>query len=231
MSEPLFEVRDVVKRYEKEGREITVLDKVNLSIGLGDFVVIVGATGSGKTTLINILSGLDKPDSGKVYFEGEDMTRMSEEELADLRRENMGFVFQHFNLIPEFTALENVESPLYPTKLSDREIRTRALKVLELVGMTHRVNHYPDELSGGEKQKIAIARALITNPVVIFADEPTAALDPQSEKEVIWLLREINRKRRTTIILATHNRALASSTDKVFELKNGKLVRVSGGRT
>lgn len=224
----LLEARNVIKTYRKNDETLTVLNNINFSANEGDFIFIVGPRGQGKTTLINVLSGLDKPDSGLIIFENETLTDKDEEYLAKMRKEKMGLIFQDVHLIPSFTAIENVESPLYPSEFSDKEIREKGLQLLEKLGLKYRIEHFPEELSDGERRAVAIARALINGPKIVFADEPTAGLDEDWEKKVIDLLRAYNSGKKATIIFVTAKSTLVKkysrSGDKIFEMKNGKLV-------
>jgi len=228
----ILEARNIVKTYKRNDEIITVLDKVNFLIDKGDFVFIVGPRGQGKTTLVNVLSGLDKPDDGLIIFENDTFTDKDEEYLAKIRREKMGLIFQDVNLIPSLTAVENVEAPLYPSEFSDKEIREKSLQLLEKLGMKYRAEHFPTELSDGERRAVAIARALINEPEIVFADEPTAGLDEEWEKKVVELLRKYNSEKRAAIVFITAKNELvkkfSKSGDKIFEIKNGKLVRRSG---
>lgn len=223
----ILEARNVVKTYKKNGEIITVLNNINFSANEGDFIFIVGPRGQGKTTLINVLSGLDKPDSGLIIFENETITDKDEEYLAKIRKEKVGLIFQDVHLISSFTAVENVEAPLYPSELSEKEIREKSLQLLEKLGLRYRVEHFPEELSDGERRAVAIARALINEPKIVFADEPTTGLDEDWEKKVIDLLRIYNSEKKATIIFITAKNTLVKkygkSGDKIFEIKDGKL--------
>ncbi len=215
--------KDLVKEYYRGKKEvITALNHVDIEIEAGKMYLLFGPSGSGKTTLLNVLSGLDKPDSGKVIYQDENIVDWDEEKLALFRRENVGFIFQDWQLIPTLTALENVEAPLYPTKLKSKEIRQRALSLLKQVGIYDRADHFPTELSGGEQQRVAIARALVSKPKVIFADEPTGNLDPESGNTVMRMLKNATRL-GTAIIVATHNPELKKYADKEFKISSGRL--------
>ncbi|TXT66950.1 MAG: hypothetical protein BAJALOKI1v1_230017 [Promethearchaeota archaeon] len=217
---------DVNKEYRRAGAIIRALADVNLEIKSGEFVIIQGPTGCGKSTLLNVLSGLDIPDSGKIIFDGENIARATEDRLARLRRMKIGFVFQDFNLIRTLTALENVESVLWPTVLRTSEIEDRAIAALRDVNLLERKDHFPVQMSGGEKQKCGLARAIIHRPRVILADEPTGNLDPESEKEIMDLLKEINKDSETTVIVVTHREKLTSYGDKIVKMKDGKIQSV-----
>ncbi len=222
----MIEAIDVNKEYRRAGAIIRALADVNLTIKSGEFVIIQGPTGCGKSTLLNVLSGLDYPDSGKIIFDGENIARSTEDRLARLRRMKIGFIFQDFNLISTLTALENVESVLWPTVLRSSEIENRAIAALRDANLLERKDHYPVQMSGGEKQKCGLARAIIHRPRVILADEPTGNLDPQSEKEVMDLLKKINKDSETTVIVVTHREKLNSYGDKAVHMKNGEIVSV-----
>ncbi len=217
----VVEARDITKTYSIGDRNIRVLENVSLSVPKGDFLVVAGSSGSGKTTLLSLLSGLDKPTSGRVLLENRDITDTSEDDLAPLRNEIIGFVFQAFHLVPSLTALENV---MFPAELKhDSRARTRALDLLKRVGMQGRRENFPHQLSGGEKQRVAICRAVINNPKIIFADEPTGNLDSENGRAVLDLLVEFQKERRTTLVLVTHSREIAEMADRVIVLKDGRI--------
>ena len=217
----IVEARDISKNYTIGDREICVLDDVSLSVSEGEFLVIAGSSGSGKTTLLSLLSGLDKPSAGRVLLEEKDITDTSEDDLAPLRNEIIGFVFQSFHLVPSLTALENV---MFPAELKhDREARTKATDLLQRVGMQNRGANYPHQLSGGEMQRVAMCRAVINNPKIIFADEPTGNLDSENGQAVLNLLLEFQRERQTTLVLVTHSLDIAEMADRVIVLKDGRI--------
>jgi len=222
----MIEAIDVNKEYRRSGAIIRALADVNVRIKSGEFVIIQGPTGCGKSTLLNVLSGLDFPDSGKIIFDGENIARSTEDRLARIRRMKVGFVFQDFNLISTFTALENVESVLWPTVLRASEIENRGINALRDVNLLDRKDHYPVQMSGGEKQKCGLARAIIHRPRVILADEPTGNLDPQSEKEIMDLLKKINKESDTTVVVVTHREKLTSYADKIVQMKDGRVINV-----
>ncbi|MFO8020591.1 MAG: ABC transporter ATP-binding protein [Promethearchaeia archaeon] len=219
----MVEAIDVNKEYRRSGAIIRALVDVNLKIKSGDFVIVQGPTGCGKSTLLNMLSGLDLPDSGKIIFDGENIARATEDRLSRIRRQKVGFVFQDFNLIQTLTAIENVEALLWPTVLREKEIENRAIAALRDVNLLDRKDHYPVQLSGGEKQRCAIARAIIHRPRVLLADEPTGNLDPESEKSVMDLLKKINKELETTCIVVTHRRALVDYADTVVRMDKGRI--------
>jgi putative ABC transport system ATP-binding protein len=221
---PLVEIRGLTKSYQRGGQVVPVLSDINLEIAEGDFLALMGPSGSGKSTLLNLIAGIDKPDSGELHVGGEDITRMSEAELADWRAANVGFVFQFYNLMPVLTAFENVELPLMLTRLSRRERRERVSLMLSLVGLSDRASHYPSELSGGQQQRVAIARAIVGDPRLIVADEPTGDLDRVSAAEILHLLQRLNRELGKTLIMVTHDANAASAARAVVHLDKGELV-------
>jgi putative ABC transport system ATP-binding protein len=219
---PVIEARNLTKTYTIAEREIRVLDNVSLTVAAGEFLVIEGSSGSGKTTLLSLLSGLDKPSSGRVLVEEKDITDTSEDDLAPLRNESIGFVFQSFHLVPSLTALENV---MFPAELKrDPRARDKAADLLKRVGMQNRSTNYPHQLSGGEMQRVAMCRAVINNPKIIFADEPTGNLDSENGKAVLELLLEFQKERRTTLVLVTHSAEIAKIADRMIVLKDGRIV-------
>lgn len=220
----MIECIDVNKEYRRAGAIIRALVDINISIKSGDFIIIQGPTGCGKSTLLNVMSGLDLPDAGKIIFDGENIARSKEDRLAKIRRQKVGFVFQDFNLINTLTASENVEAMLWPTVLRSREIENRAIAALRDVNMLERKDHFPAEMSGGEKQRVALARAIVGKPRVVFADEPTGNLDPQSEIEVMQLLKQINNDYETTIICVSHRESVAKYGDKVIKMDKGRII-------
>ena len=222
----MIEAIDVNKEYRRAGAIIRALVDINLTIKSGDFVIIQGPTGCGKSTLLNVLSGLDLPDSGKIIFDGENIARAKEDRLSKIRRQKVGMVFQDFNLIKTLTAVENVESMLWPTVLRNKEIENRAIAALRDVNMLERKDHFPVEMSGGEKQKVALARAIVGKPRVVFGDEVSGNLDPDSEREVMELLTKINKDYETTMVVVTHREKVASYGSTVVKMDNGRIVSV-----
>ena len=218
----VVEAKNITKTYTIADREIRVLDNVSLSVAAGEFLVVEGSSGSGKTTLLSLLSGLDKPSSGRVLMEEKDITDTSEDDLAPLRNQIIGFVFQSFHLVPSLTALENV---MFPAEIKrDPGARAKAIDLLKRVGMQKRSTNYPHQLSGGEMQRVAMCRAVINNPKIIFADEPTGNLDSENGKAVLELLLEFQKERRTTLILVTHSAEIASIADRMIVLKDGRII-------
>ena len=200
---------------------MAILDAVSLTIAAGEFVVVAGSSGSGKTTLLTLLSGLDRPTSGRVIMAGQDITDLSEDTLARLRNEQIGFVFQGFHLVPSLNALENV---MFPAELKkDDQAGEKAARLLQRVGLWERRRHFPEQLSGGEKQRVAICRALINGPKIIFADEPTGNLDSKNSRSIIDLLTELHREQGTTLVLATHSADIADRAQRTIRLSDGRL--------
>ena len=203
---------------------VNAVNDVSLAVSTGEFLALVGRSGSGKTTLLNLMAGLDQPSSGKVWFQGKHLGSFSESEMVQLRRRNIGFIFQSFGLIPLLSAHENVELPLHISGIPWRERRRRAAEVLELVGLSSRANHRPYELSGGEQQRVAIARALASNPEVLFADEPTGELDNATGMAIANILRDVTRDQGVTVIVATHDLTLSGMSDRVLQMVDGAVL-------
>ena len=211
---------DLTKRYG----DIEVLKGVSLSIDTGEFVCLAGKSGSGKTTLLSILSGLERPTSGHVKLGGKDITSATEDELALFRRENVGFIFQSFNLIPTLSAWENVALPLFPVRMKGDERKRRATDLLERMELGHRMDHLPSALSGGEKQRVAIARALIGRPKVLFADEPTGNLDSATGDAIMEILNRLHTQEGAAILMVTHDMALTKSADRLIRMHDGEVL-------
>ena len=203
---------------------VTALQDVSVTIEQGEFIALIGRSGSGKSTLMNILGGLDSPTSGSVLMNGDQIDYRNRKNLIDLRRTQIGFVFQQFNLLPALTAQENVAYPLLFNYLPKNERNERAIRLLGLVGLQDRADHLPHQLSGGEQQRVAIARALVGNPAVVLADEPTGNLDSKTSSEIYRLMREVNQLKQVTFLVVTHERELASYCDRTIELCDGKVV-------
>jgi len=213
------------KVYKTDSMESEVLKDVDLKIGKGEVMAIMGPSGSGKSTLLHILGCLDKPSRGRLLIDGKDVSKMDEEELAKIRREKIGFVFQFFYLIPSLTALENVMLPMAFAGVDTGEQKRRAAELLKIVGLEGRMNYMPSQLSGGERQRVAIARSMANKPVIILADEPTGNLDSKSGSEVMKILMDLNEKFEATIILVTHDKIVASCARRTIHLKDGEIVR------
>jgi putative ABC transport system ATP-binding protein len=219
----ILEARDLVKVYRRGASEVRAVDGISLSVEAGEFMAIMGRSGSGKTTLLDLLGCLLRPSGGELDIDGRSVIGASDSDLARVRRERIGFVFQEFNLIPTLTATENVMLPLrYGPRRPDA--RARAAELLEIVGLAERATHRPTELSGGEQQRVAIARALVNDPAVVLADEPTGELDSATSERLIATLRELNGNRAVTIIIVTHDAGVAGSTDRVVRLRDGRVV-------
>ena len=219
----LVEIEHLTKSYVRGEQVVPVLTDINLVIREGDFVAMMGPSGSGKSTLLNLVAGIDKPDSGRLAVAGEDITQLSDTELADWRARTVGFIFQFYNLMPVLTAFENVELPLQLTSLSRAERRERVELLLSMVGLSDRVKHYPNELSGGQQQRVAIARALVTDPVLVIADEPTGDLDRQSAADILGLLERLNSELGKTIVMVTHDPRAAGAAHHLIYLDKGQL--------
>ena len=225
MSPPLVEIKHLVKGYTRGGQVVPVLHDISLDIARGDFIALMGPSGSGKSTLLNLIAGIDKPDAGILRIDGEDITQLSEGELADWRASNIGFIFQFYNLMPVLTAFENVELPLQLTNLSRAERRQRVELTLSLVGLADRMEHYPNELSGGQQQRVAIARAIVTDPTILVCDEPTGDLDKQSASDVLGMLKRLNDEMGKTIIMVTHDAHAAEAAKRIVHLEKGELIK------
>jgi putative ABC transport system ATP-binding protein len=220
---PIVVIRELSKVYRQGEINVTALNSISLDIQAGEFLALMGPSGSGKSTLLHIIAGIDRPTSGSCEVQGVDVTRLNETELADWRNQNIGFVFQTFNLIPVLTAFENVELPLLLTRLSGRERRRQVQTALELVGLADRQKHLPRQLSGGQEQRVAIARALVTDPSLVVADEPTGNLDSHSAQEVLAILRTLSQTANKTVILVTHDPKAAAFGSRTVHLEKGEL--------
>ncbi len=219
----MIEVRNVSKSYHRDSILIPVLNDLSISVPDGEFLALMGPSGSGKTTLLNLIAGIDKPDEGSISVNGTEIAALSESALARWRANNVGFIFQFYNLLPVLTAYENVELPLLLTHLSRRERREHVEASLALVGLSDRMKHYPKQLSGGQEQRVAIARALVTDPTVLVADEPTGDLDRVSAAEVLTLLDRLNKEFKKTIVMVTHDPRAAEKANNVMQLDKGEL--------
>jgi putative ABC transport system ATP-binding protein len=219
----MYELSDVRKTFKRGPEEVHALDGVDLTVDEGEFLAVQGPTGQGKSTLLLLLGGLDRPTSGSVLFEGRDLAQLPEAELARLRASAFGFVFQTFNLIPTLTAQENVETALVAARVPPSDRHTLALGVLDDLGMADRASHLPSELSGGQQQRVAIARALVKQPRVLLADEPTGNLDEQTRDEIVGLLEQLWRARGITLIVVTHDSAIAGRAQRRAVIENGRV--------
>ena len=225
MSKTIISVQSLVKTYKMGDVEVHALRGINLDIGEDDFISIMGKSGSGKSTFMNIIGCLDIPTRGIYQLDGTDVSTLSKDELAGLRNRKIGFVFQSFNLLSRTSALENVELPLmYNKKISSKEMRERSLSALEQVGLADRAHHFPNQLSGGEQQRVAIARSLVNDPVVILADEPTGNLDTRTSIEVMGIFQKLNEK-GITVVIVTHEPDIASFTKREISFRDGRIIR------
>ena len=225
----LVELRNVSKTYSKGDETITPLDGVDLDIEDGEFVALMGSSGSGKSTLLNVISGIDRPDSGSITVAGDVITGFSRGRLADWRAANLGYIFQTHNLIPVLTTWENVELPTLLLGLSATERRRRVELALEAVGLTDRARHYPRQLSGGQEQRVGIARAIVAHPRVVVADEPTGNLDSRTSEQIQTLLQRLNHELEITMLMVTHDRDVARIATRQLELEQGNLVEAGSG--
>jgi len=221
--QPIVRVEDVTKSYHRGIQLIEVLRNIFLTVPEGDFVALMGPSGSGKTTLLNMIAGIDRPDNGKLIIGGTDITALIESELSAWRASHVGFIFQFYNLIPVLNALENVELPLILTSLSRSSRREHAVAALHAVGLADRMDHYPSQLSGGQQQKVAIARAIVTDPLILVADEPTGDLDKVSANEILGLLAQLNTEFHKTILMVTHDPRAANRAKRILYLDKGVL--------
>ena len=218
----ILKVENLTKIYGKDTTEVVALDNASFSDGKGEFVAIVGASGSGKSTLLHLLGGVDRPTSGKVFVDGKDIFELNDDELAVFRRQQIGLIYQFYNLIPILNVEENISLPL---SLDDREVDKKALDdMLDLLGLEKRKNHLPNELSGGQQQRTSIGRALITEPKIVLADEPTGNLDSKSSDEIVALLKKSNKELDQTIIMITHNMEIAKAADRIIKIEDGRIV-------
>ena len=220
----LVEIRDVHKSFQRDTQRIDVFSGITLDVDEGSFLALMGPSGSGKSTLLNLIAGLDKPTSGTVRVAGSEVSSMNSGQLAPWRARHVGFVFQQFNLLPVLTAYQNVELPLLLTRLSKKERDERVRLALGVVGLDDRLDHYPRQLSGGQEQRVSIARAIVADPTVILLDEPTGQLDAKSSQEVLALLRRLNDEFRKTIVIVTHDVHAAERATTVLQLEKGDLI-------
>ena len=227
----LIELTDITKRFHKGGETITPLDSVSLKIEQGEFISLMGASGTGKSTLLNLIASIDKPDSGSIVIDGNDITRLSRTKLANWRAANMGYIFQTHNLVPVLTAYENIELPLLLLPMSAGKRRKRIQIALQAVDLLDRADHYPRQMSGGQEQRVGIARAIVAHPKVVVADEPTGDLDPTTSDQILDLLKRLNEQLNVTLIMVTHATEAAEVAHKQFILDHGKLVQTGGPGT
>ncbi|WDQ15041.1 ABC transporter ATP-binding protein [Rhodopirellula sp. P2] len=225
----LVELRGVSKSFRKGDETITPLDKVDLEIEAGEFVSLMGPSGTGKSTLLNLVSGIDRPDAGTIHVAGTEVTRLSRSKLADWRAANLGYIFQTHNLIPVLTAYENVELPTLLLKMTGTQRRQRVELALEAVGLSDRADHYPRQLSGGQEQRVGIARAIVAHPKVVVADEPTGSLDTETSEQVQILLQRLNKELDITLLMVTHDTDAARIASRQLVLDRGKFLEVGSG--
>lgn len=217
----ILKVEHLVKTYGKKDTEVIALNDVSFTVNKGEFIAIVGASGSGKSTLLHLIGGVDKPTSGKVYINGKDIYGLPKDELVVFRRNEIGLIYQFYNLIPILNVKENIT---LPCDLDGKKVDENRLKeIIEMLGLSNRQNHLPNELSGGQQQRVAIGRALINNPAIILADEPTGNLDSKASKEIIELLKDSNKKYNQTILLITHDENIAKQADRIITIQDGKI--------
>ena len=224
----MVEVKNVTKHYHKGGETITPLDGVSLDVERGEFISLMGASGTGKSTLLNVIASIDRPDQGSIVVDGEDITQLSRSRLANWRAEKIGYIFQTHNLVPVLSAYENVELPLLLVSLSAAERRKRVEIALRAVDLLDRADHYPRQLSGGQEQRVGIARAIVAHPKVIVADEPTGDLDDKTSAQILDLLKRLNRELDVTMLMVTHDAEAANVADRQLRLEQGKLKQLGG---
>lgn len=227
MGKPIIQISNLMKTYMLGGENVHALNNVSIEIEKGEFLAIIGPSGSGKSTLMNMIGCLDRPDSGKYLLDGKDIGRMNDNQLAIIRNQKIGFIFQNFNLLTKLTALENVELPMLYSGVPGKMRRERALEGLNKVGLKERAGHLPTQLSGGQQQRVAIARALVSNPAILLADEPTGALDSKTSKEILQVMKELNEAGHT-IILITHDLAIANQANRMVSIQDGQLLENGG---
>jgi putative ABC transport system ATP-binding protein len=220
----IIQLENVTKTYLVGEVETRALDDVSLSFEEGEFAALVGPSGSGKTTMLQLMGCLDRPNTGVIKINGQDVTRLKANQRADLRKREIGFIFQFFALVPVLSAYENVELPLLLTGIEARERRERVMRLLEAVGLSHRVDHRPDQMSGGEQQRVAIARALATRPVMVLADEPTANLDTANGDQAMEIMQRLNQETKTAFIFATHDPRVMAFAHRVIKMRDGRIV-------
>lgn len=225
---PLIDIRNITKRYCKGDETITPLDDVSLSIEQGEFISLMGASGTGKSTLLNVIASIDKPDSGNIIVDGIDIAQLSRTKQANWRAANLGYIFQTHNLVPVLSAYENIELPLLLLPMSANERRRRVEVALQAVDLVDRADHYPRQLSGGQEQRVGIARAIVAHPKVVVADEPTGDLDPDTSDQILDLLKRLREQLNVTLIMVTHDTEDALIADKQFRLDHGMLVQTGG---
>ena len=228
--EPVIQVKNLYKIYRVGENKVRALNGVDLTIYRGEFCSIVGTSGSGKSTMLNMLAGLEKPTKGEIVIAGQHLEKMNENQLVKFRREHVGFIFQSFNLLGTMDAVENVALPLMFRGIPKKERMSKADKMLDLVGLSKHKDHRPNEMSGGQQQRVGVARALVLDPEIIFADEPTGNLDSNTSAEVMRLMQKVVRERNQTLVMVTHDNHLASFADRIFHIIDGKIVKIEDNR-
>ena len=228
--QPVIQVKNLYKIFRVGNEKVRALNGVDLTIYKGEFCAIVGTSGSGKSTMLNMLAGLEKPTKGEVIVAGEHLEKMNENQLVKFRREHVGFIFQSFNLLGTMDAVENVALPLMFRGIPKKERMAKADKILDLVGLSKHKDHRPNEMSGGQQQRVGVARALVLDPEIIFADEPTGNLDSNTSAEVMRLMQKVVRERNQTLVMVTHDNHLASFADRIFHIIDGKIVKIEDNR-
>ena len=226
MAETVVKTEDVVKEYRMGTNIVRALDGINIEIARGEYISLMGPSGSGKSTLFNMIGALDGPTGGRVYIDGQDMSQLSRSQIAWFRCHRVGYIFQSYNLLPVMSALENVTLPMIFAGLSTKERSKKGEELLNLVGLGDRIQHRPDELSGGQRQRVAIARAFANDPTIILADEPTANLDTITGREIIDLIRDLNRGKGVTVISATHDLKMLDVSDRIVDIRDGLVERI-----
>jgi lipoprotein-releasing system ATP-binding protein len=227
MSEPLLRARALTKTYTMGKRSLEVLRGVDLNVARGEFLALRGASGAGKSTLLHLIGGLDLPNAGEIFFDGQNLAAFSERQLTEFRNRRVGFIFQSYHLLPELDALENICLPARMARISSAKVESRGRELLARVGLKDRLDHKPSELSGGEQQRVAIARALINEPELVLADEPTGNLDSKTGGEIIELLKNLRAEKQATLVIATHDANVAAHAERVIELMDGRIAASS----
>jgi putative ABC transport system ATP-binding protein len=222
-SDFIIQAENIVKTYRTGSAELTALRGVDFAVRRGEMVAVMGPSGSGKTTLLNILSGLDEATEGQIWLEGQDLAKMKDRKRTDYRARRMGFIFQVYNLLPVLSAVENVELPLLVSGVKPSEARAKSIDALETVGLADWANHRPAELSGGQRQRVTIARSLVNDPAIVWADEPTGALDSRTAQDIIDLMRELNVKKGLTLVIVTHDPGIGAQTDRIVHMRDGAI--------
>ena len=225
--ELIIHAQGIVKSYHTGSEQVTALKGVDFTVARGEMVAVMGPSGCGKTTMLNCLSGLDEVTSGRIWLEGQDLARMKDRKRTDYRARRMGFIFQVYNLLPVLSAVENVELPLFVAGVRPKEARERSIDALETVGLAAWAKHRPAELSGGQRQRVTIARSLVNDPAIVWADEPTGALDSKTAADIMTLMRDLNRTKGLTLVIVTHDPVVGSQCDRVVHMRDGQIERQS----